>query len=279
MKLSDKIKSRLTNSKIAFIGAGKMAEALIKGMFNAQVIAPDQVILSDVQRERLLYLKEKYQVDLVETNAEAVKRSQIVFLSVKPQQIDGVLQEIAPSVCDDHLIISVAAGITAQRICQQLNRKAAVIKVMPNTPALVGAGISVVSRGEFSTPEDESLALALFAAVGEVVSLPENLQNEAMALSGCGPAYFYLFIKALVEAGAEAGLSQEVALKLALETMVGAGEMLKKTGKEPQELIDMVTSPGGTTLTALAVFEEAGFQQVVLNAVRAAIKRAYELGS
>jgi pyrroline-5-carboxylate reductase len=143
---------------------------------------------------------------------------------------------------------------------------------------LVGKGISVISRGEFAQAEDEALATALFSAIGEVVNLPESLQNEAMALSGCGPAYFYLFVKILTEAGIDNGLSREVALKLAVETLVGAGEMLKKTGQEPQALIDMVTSPGGTTLAALEAFEEAGLNESVFKAVEAAVKRAYELG-
>lgn len=273
------IKSKLSSSKVAFIGAGQMGEALMKGMLSAGVIQNEQVILSDIRQERLLELREKYRVDTAKDNVEAVERAQLLFFSIKPQQFNEVLPQIAFVVRDDHLVISIAAGITTKKICALFDRKARVIRVMPNTPALVGAGISVISRGEFATAEDEAIATTLFSAIGGVVNLPETLQNEAMAVSGCGPAYFYLFVKALAEAGVKHGLSRETALKLAIETLVGAGEMLSKTGKEPQELIDMVTSPGGTTLAALTVLEEVGFEKDIIKAVEAAIKRAYELGS
>lgn len=278
MSVSDDIKSRLAKTKVAFIGAGRMGEALMKGMLAGGIFQPKQVVLSDVQKERLTELAKKYQVNTTDGNPEAIEQAQVIFLAVKPQQLDDVLREISPRINDDHLLISIVAGVTTRRICEILGRQARVVRVMPNTPALVGAGISVISRGEFAIAGDEALVKTLFSAIGEVVNLPEDLQNVSMALSGCGPAYFYLFIKTLAEAGVQNGLSQEIALKLAVETMVGAGEMLKRTGQNPQALIDMVASPGGTTLAALSAFEETGFRASIFKAVKAAVKRAYELG-
>ncbi|MDI6892116.1 MAG: pyrroline-5-carboxylate reductase [Actinomycetota bacterium] len=265
-------------TRLALIGAGQMGEALLKGILQSGALKPDGVVVSDVRKERLAQIKADYGVNIASDNVAAVKGADAILLAVKPQQLDEVLNEIADHLGESQVLISIAAGVSTKHIYDGVKKSLPVIRVMPNSPALVGASISVVSPGKHATREATELAAGIFSSVGEVVQLDEKFQNATTALSGSGPAYFYLFVEALIEAGIKAGLARDVATKLVVETMIGAGTMLKKTGKHPALLKDMVTSPGGTTIAALEVFEEAGFRAGVFRAIEAAMKRAKELG-
>jgi len=254
-----------------------MGEALFKGFLDAGILEPDQIILSDVNMERLESLKAKYSLDITTNSPEAVKNSDVVLLAIKPQQIEQVLNDLEGVITKDKLVISIAAGVTTSKIHDLIGEEVPVMRVMPNTPALVGKGMSVISRGKFATDESVEITRRLFASVGAVVEVPENIQNQATAVSGSGPAYFFLMAEALIDAGVKAGLEKSVASELVIQTIAGAAALLQNTGKSPGELREMVTSPGGTTAAALQVFSEREFRYIVQEAVNAAIKRAEEL--
>ncbi len=268
----------ISEKRVAIIGAGQMGEALLRGFLKSGILSPGQIILSDIRKDRLSELKAKYQVEVAKDNIDALEKSDVVILAVKPQQIDGVLAEISWVIKEKQILISIAAGISTKHIYDKLDKKIPLVRVMPNSPALVGAGISVISPGRYATRESIDLVSRLFSGVGETVQLDERYQNEATAISGSGPAYFYLFVEALIDAGVRSGLAPEIATKLVVETLIGAGAMLKQTGKHPALLREMVASPGGTTIAALEAFEEGGLRAATFKAIEAAIKRAQELG-
>ncbi|MDI6716639.1 MAG: pyrroline-5-carboxylate reductase [Actinomycetota bacterium] len=267
----------MIEKRLSIIGSGQMGEALLKGFIKSGVIEASQVLLSDIDEKRLEVLKSKYGVETTADNNKAVKSSDIILLSVKPQHIEQVLTNARGEFSEDKLVISIAAGVTTEKIHQLIGKDLAIIRVMPNTPALVGKAMSVISRGKFASANSVEVALQLFSSVGEVVELGENQQNVATAISGSGPAYFFLMIEALVEAGVKAGLGKEIASRLAIQTMAGSAALLQETGRSPDDLREMVTSPGGTTAAALQVFSNREFRFIVQEAVEAAIKRAGEL--
>ncbi len=265
--------------KIGFIGAGNMAGALIKGLLDAKLYRPQDILVSDAVPAQLKKVQKAYQVEGVRDNRALVRAVPTVVLAVKPQVLDEVLAEIRPEVREDKLFISIAAGVPLARLEGGLGGNARVVRVMPNTPALVGKGMAVIARGKKATPQDERLTLALFRGVGEALAVrDEALLDPVTGLSGSGPAYVYLFAEALIAAGIQEGLPVKVATQLALQTLEGAVAMLKETGKSPKALRDMVTSPGGTTLAGLAQLEERRFHETVVAAVHAATCRSKELG-
>lgn len=265
--------------KIGFLGAGNMAGALIKGLLSAQLFDPQDLFVSDTLPAQLRKIKRAYNVDGVKENSEVVRESQTIVLAVKPQILPQVLEEIRPEVTRHKLFISIAAGVPLRRLEAGLGGAARVVRVMPNTPALLGKGIAVVVRGSKAKPQDENLTLALFRGVGEALAVKdEALMDPVTGLSGSGPAYVYLFAEALIAGGIQEGLSPKVATQLALQTLEGAIAMLKETGKSPKELRNMVTSPGGTTLAGLSRLEEGQFTATVSAAVSAATQRSKELG-
>ncbi|GFP27709.1 MAG: Pyrroline-5-carboxylate reductase [Actinobacteria bacterium] len=264
--------------KTCFMGSGKMGEALLKGTLAAHFLHPKQVVMCDILPHRLVEIADRYGVSTSQDARTSARDSQVVILSVKPQDIRAVLKTIREVVEEDHLLISIAAGVSTTFVEEELGKKARVVRVMPNTPAMSLAGISVVSPGRYAHPEDAEYVLAFMSSVGETMLLPEENQNAAMAIHGCGPAYFSLFIESLVDAGISMGLSKEVSSKLAVETMFGSARMLKETGMEASELRRMVTSPAGTTVEALKVLEENRFRYAVIKAVERAALRAREIG-
>jgi pyrroline-5-carboxylate reductase len=265
--------------KVGFIGAGNMAGALIKGLLSAKLYRPQDIVVSDVLPTQLRKIKSTYKVEGINDNRTVVRAAQTVILAVKPQIIDQVLTDIQPEVTKDKVFISIAAGVPLRRLESGLGGSARVVRVMPNTPALLGKGIAVVVRGHKARPQDEKLTLTLFRGVGEALAVKdEALMDPVTGLSGSGPAYVYLFAEALIEGGIQEGLSSTVATRLALQTIEGAVAMLKETGKSPKELRDMVTSPGGTTLAGLSFMAEGKFVDTVTGAVRAATRRSKELG-
>lgn len=263
--------------KVSLIGAGTMGEALTRGFLEKKVLQAKDCILSDVRAERLDHLKKLYKVQTASSNREAVEQADLMIVAVKPQILDAVLEELQDFPFNHRVIVSIVAGVSTHRYYEVWGREIKIVRVMPNTPALVGWGVAAISPGLNVSQDELEKVVKLFEAVGEVVVLEEKYQDEAMALNGCGPAYFYLFAESLIQAGIRSGLNRETATKLVVGTMLGAAFMLKETGKHPALLIDMVTSPGGTTISALEAFERKGLRATVFEAVEAAIRRAREL--
>ena len=266
------------DKKIAFLGGGNMAEALIKGMLSADVSTADQMIVSDVSSSRLTYLKGRYRLSITARNSDAVRDADVVLLCVKPQMIDEVLAEIAPLAHASKLVISIAAGVPIARIEHALPGKPRVIRVMPNTPALVLSGASGIAPGRTVTDADRALAEEIFGAVGRVVFVEEKLMDAVTGLSGSGPAYVFTFIEALADAGVKVGIPRAVAMELAVQTVLGSARMVLETKEHPASLRDKVTSPGGTTIAGLHELEKGKFRAVLMSAVEAATRRSRELG-
>lgn len=266
----------LTQS-IAFIGGGNMATALIHGLLHTGTAHAAQVLVSDVREEGLAQLRERYAVSTTHDNREACRRD-VVVLSVKPQIFATLLPEIAAHAGAGTLVISIAAGVPLAAIDACLPR-ARVIRAMPNTPALVSAGATALATGARATAEDLALATTLFASVGRVVEVPDSQMDAVTALSGSGPAYVFLLAEALASAGAELGLTPEVARELAAQTLFGAGKLLTESAEPAQELRRKVTSPGGTTAAGIAALESHQFVQAVGACLRAAAARGKELGA
>lgn len=271
---------RVPNSTltIGFLGAGKMATALAKGFLNGGLLTPDQLIASDVYEGARTHFTHDTGARATAANLEVVAASDVLFLAVKPDQVTGVLAEIRPGFQPRHLLISIAAGIPLARLEAALPEGARVIRVMPNTPALVGASASGFAPGKAATPADAQLAQRLFGAVGLAFQLKEALLDAVTGLSGSGPAYAFLMIEALSDGGVAAGLPRDAATRLAAQTLLGAARMVLETGQHPGALKDMVTSPGGTTIEGLHELEKGGVRAALINAVRAAADKSRKLG-
>lgn len=268
----------LKSKKIGVIGGGKMGSALITGILSKGLVPAGNVTVSDVAKERREDLKKTCGVNANDDNKKTVKGADIVILAVKPQIMAEVLQEAAGFVDTKKLIISIAAGISTQYIEGYLTKGARVIRVMPNTPAMIGEGATALTGGANATEEDMALALHIFEAVGIAVAVKEDLMDAITGLSGSGPAYGFVIIDAFASAGVNMGLSRDVALKLAAQTILGAAKLCLRGDKHPAELRDMVTSPGGTTIAGLKAMEEGKLAATLMAAVEAATLRAKELG-
>jgi len=268
----------LKGKKISFIGGGKMGSALIKGILSRKLIAAGNVIVSDIVAKQIEDLKKTYGVCAIRDNKKAVRDADIIILAVKPQNMAGVLQEISDVLDKNKLVISIAAGISTQYIEGYLKKGSRVVRVMPNTPALIGEGATAIARGSHATDDDFVKATYIFEAVGISVAVKEDLMDAVTGLSGSGPAYGFVVIDALSDAGVNMGLSRDIALKLAAQTLLGAAKLCLKGDKHPAELRDMVTSPGGTTIAGLKALEEGRLRATLMAAVEAATMRAKELG-
>ena len=268
----------LKNQKIAIIGAGNIAEALVSGLLQGQVVQPSQIFATDVVGERLSHFETRYGVRVGSNNAEAVKEATIVILCVKPQVLDEVLAELKFSGRTQPLVISVAAGITIARIQAGLKWKASIIRVMPNTPSIVLEGATAIAGGPGVSDRHLKLSKSIFEAVGRVVVVEESHIDTVTGLSGGGPAYVYVFIEALADGGVKMGLSRSVARVLAAQTVLGAAKMVMDSGEHPGTLKDRVASPGGTTIAGLHSLEEGKLRGTVINAVQSATQRSRELG-
>lgn len=265
--------------KIGFIGAGNMAGALAKGLVATKRVRARDLWASDAEPRQLTRFKRAYGVGRAADSATLVAESEIVVLAVKPQIMDAVLGEIRPHVTRRQLFVSIAAGIPTARLEAGLGGRARVVRAMPNTPALVGTSMTVIVRGAYATGADERRAAELFGGVGEVVRVKdEALMDAVTGLSGSGPAYVYRFAEGLIAGAVAEGLDAAVARRLTYQTLRGAAVMLQETGKSPEELRVMVSSPGGTTLAGLAVLDERGFVEAAAGAVTAATRRSRELG-
>ncbi len=268
----------LESKRIAFIGAGSMAEALIRGLLKAGVTVPTSIVATGRRQERLEELKQNYEVEVTLDNASAVSAADIVVLSVKPQILDRILLEISSSVSEKCLVISIAAGVTISDIAAELPLQARVWRAMPNLPAVVDAGATAIAVGEDATEEDCQQVRAIFEAVGEVTQVDEILLDAVTGLSGSGPAYVFMIIEALSDAGVKVGLSRRQAQLLAAQTVLGSAKLLIETSEHPGVLKDRVTSPGGTAIAGLHTLEEGGLRTTLINAVVAATQRCKDLG-
>lgn len=265
-------------NRVGFIGAGRMATALAQGLISAGFTTYESIIAADVipaSRERFTNATK---VRTTNSNVEVLESADIVFLAVKPQQMRDVLADIKPAIDSRHLIISIAAGVSLQTLVAGLDPGCRLVRVMPNTPCLVGASASGFALGGAATPEDGALVERILATVGIAVAVPEKLLDAVTGLSGSGPAYVYQIIEALSDGGVQVGLPRDIATKLAAQTVMGAARMVLETGEHPGVLKDAVTSPGGTTIAGLHALERGGVRASLMNAVEAATNRAHELG-
>lgn len=263
---------------LVVIGGGRMGEAIVAGLLASGSLGADRIAVVEPSEERRAVFAE-LGVSTVSDGHEVISGAEVVLFAVKPQVIDVVVAHLADDVIAGTLVVSIAAGITTGRLEALLPEQTAVVRVMPNTPAMVGAGMAVVSAGTCATVEQTERVRTLFEAVGRALVVPEDVQDAATAISGSGPAYVALIADALADAGAAQGLTREVALALAVQTLRGTADLLDSSGMEPQALIDAVSSPGGTTVAALGVFDARGLRALVSDAVDAAVRRAKELGS
>lgn len=265
--------------KICFIGGGNMAEALIRGLIASGAAKAADITATDQRQERLEELRRTFEIEVTRDNLAAVKQADVVVLAVKPQVMGRALAQIAPGIDASKLIVSVAAGVPIAAIEHKLGRGVRIVRAMPNTPALVGAGATAIACSEHATPEDEALAKALFDAVGLTVVVEESLLDAVTGLSGSGPAYLFLIIEALSDAGVKVGLPRYTAQQLAAQTVLGSAKLQIETGVHPGQLKDQVTSPGGTAIAGLHTLEAGGLRTTLINAVESATQRAKQLGA
>ncbi|MDX2165605.1 MAG: pyrroline-5-carboxylate reductase [Deltaproteobacteria bacterium] len=261
------------------MGGGNMATAMVKGFVAAGLCAPDAIIASDVDAAKRRMLARRLRIRATGDNAEVLRAARVLILAVKPQILPAVLEELRPLVTPRHMVVSIAAGWPTARLEAGLGGGTRVVRVMPNTPALLGKGMAVAVRGRYATAADERLVLKLLRTVGLARAVgDETLIDAVTGLSGSGPAYVYRFAEALIAGGVAVGLTPEAARELALQTLAGAVAMLQETGETPEALRAAVTSPGGTTFAGLGVLEQRGFYDAVVAAIAAATARAGELG-
>ena len=263
---------------VGFVGAGNMGEALIKGLLAANLVPAEAIHATDVRLERLKELNRQYGIQVSSDNAELMRHADIVILAVKPQIMDAVLTEIAPAVTRRKLLISIAAGVSTATIRAVLHKDARLIRVMPNTPALVLQGVTAVAKAEGLEADDLETASEIFSAVGRVVVLGEELMDAVTGLSGSGPAYIAVVIESLADGGVRMGLDRITAMTLATQTVLGTATLLRETGLHPGAVKDMVCSPGGTSIAGIAALEEGGIRTTFIKAVERATQRSRELG-
>jgi pyrroline-5-carboxylate reductase len=264
--------------RLGFLGSGNMAEALMRGIISKDLWPKDKIIASDISEQRLSVVREQLGIETTADNRQVVMRSDMIIVSTKPAQVPGLLSEIAGAVTVDKLIVSIAAAVTLAAIQSALRKDIPVIRVMPNTPALVLAGMSCLSAGAHAGEQHIAAAMKVFSGVGEALVVDEGHLDAVTGLSGSGPAYLFVVIEALSDAGVRAGLPRKVAEKLSAQTVLGAARMVLETGRHPGELKDMVASPAGTTIEGLAVLEKNGVRGAFIEAVDAAHRRAKEMG-
>jgi pyrroline-5-carboxylate reductase len=268
----------IKGQKVGFVGAGNMGEALIKGLLAANLVPAEAIYVADVRLERLRDLDRQYGVQVAPDNKAVVQHADIVVLAVKPQIMVAVLKDIAPAITRKKLLISIAAGVSTATIRAALGKDARIIRVMPNTPALVLQGAAAIARGRGLERDDLATAQEIFGAVGRVVVLDEELMDAVTGLSGSGPAYVAIVIESLADGGVKMGLDRATAMTLATQTVLGAAQLLLETGMHPGALKDMVSSPGGTTIAGISALEEGGIRTTFIRAVERATQRSRELG-
>lgn len=261
---------------IAVLGAGKIGEALLSGLLSGGRL-PEQLMFTERYAERAASLTKQYGVRAVDVPT-AVREAEVLVVAVKPQDIDPVLDELAPVITPRNLVVSLCAGLPTSLYARKLPENVPVVRVMPNTPMLVGQAMSVISAGQHASPQHLVLVEEILGTVGEVIRVPESQQDAVTALSGSGPAYFFFLVEAMIDAGILLGIPRNVAEKLIIQSAVGAAAMLAQTGEHPVTLREAVTSPAGTTIMAIRELERHGVRAALLAAIEAARDRSEELG-
>jgi len=273
-----KIPGGVMRKPLGIIGGGNMGEALMAGVIQSGLLSPEEIRFFEPRVERRDFLREKYQTLATKSNLDLVTHSPITILAVKPQSVPEVLPEIGPALKKDQLLISICAGVPLDYLQSYCPHPLRMIRAMPNTPALIQRGATALAPSAHAQAEDISTAEAIFQAVGITVIVKESLMDAVTGLSGSGPAYVFAVIEALASGGVKEGLSQEAALALTTQTVLGAAHLIQSTGKHPATLRDQVCTPGGTTISGLYAMEEGGFRLALMNAVIAATLRSRELG-
>jgi len=265
------------DKKIGFIGCGNMAQAMIGGIVKSKLVLPSQIMASAITEKNLNFAKENYRIIVSNNNIDTVRFSDIIFLAVKPNIYEAVIDEIKGTLKKDSIIITIAAGISMRYIENAFGYKLKVVRTMPNTPALVGEGMSALCANELVSKEDLQLVVKIFESFGKAEIIDEKLMDAVPAISGSSPAYVYMFIEALADGGVLDGIPRDKAYKFAAQAVLGAAKMVLETGMHPGALKDNVCSPGGSTIKAVATLEEKGFRSSVLSAMKSCTKKAKEM--
>ncbi len=266
--------------EIGIIGGGQMAEALIRGFLEKNLFTPENILVSEPIDQRRTYLEKNYKINTTSSNLDVIKQRKIIILAVKPQVMKKVLEEIKDFIeVKKHLILTIAAGLPINFYEKILPSKIKLIRIMPNTCAIVHQAISAISKNPFATEEDLKITQEIFSAIGETIIVDEDLMDGVTALSGSGPAYVALFIEAFIDAGVRMGLPREIAKKLTLKTFSGTIKLIEETKKNPYEIKSMVTSPAGTTITAIQEFYERGLPGIIISGIYKAYLRSKELST
>lgn len=263
--------------KLGFIGCGNMASAIIGGLLDQRICTKEEIVgsnLSEIGRNRI---RDMYGIEVTEDNREVVRKAEIIFLAVKPQYYETVLKEIRGETKKSQIFISIAPGKSLKWMAEFLGEEAKIVRTMPNTPALVGEGMTAVCANTMVTEEEMEEVLKILRATGKVEIVPERLMDVVVGVSGSSPAYVFLFIEALADAAVAEGMSRAQAYTFAAQAVLGSAKLVLETGKHPGELKDMVCSPAGTTIQAVRVLEEKGFRSAVFEAVEACILKAREV--
>ncbi|MEJ2098865.1 MAG: pyrroline-5-carboxylate reductase [Desulfobacterales bacterium] len=277
--VGSELKAMLMNKKICILGTGNMGQALVSGLVGSGSSKPENIICTDVREVKLKAIEKQYGVQTTTNNLEAVSQADIIIYAVKPQIMAAVLNETAEKLDMSKLIISIAAGVPVEAIESCLNKELRLIRVMPNIAAAVKEAATAIAAGKHVSKEDVQLAMAIFDSIGRSIFIPENYLMDAITgLSGSGPAYIFLIVEAMADAGVKVGLSRQEALFLSAQTVLGAAKMLIETQEHPGQLRDKVTSPGGTAIAGLATLEEGGLRTTLIHAVEVATNRSRELG-
>jgi len=264
--------------KIGFVGGGNMGEAMIRGLTAASILTPAQIHVFDVDTSRIQYLARTYGIQPSPDMGHLAGSKQLIVLAVKPQMMKSVLSDLRSHLSHHPLVISIAAGIPIADLIDGLVPGTRIIRVMPNTPALVLEGASAMARGPGVSDDDMAQALSLFRAVGKAIEVEESLMDAVTGLSGSGPGYLLLVLESLIDAGVLMGIPRQTARELVLQTALGTARLLQDSGKHPAELKDLITSPGGTTIKGLQILEDRGVRGALFNAVEAATLRSMQLG-
>jgi pyrroline-5-carboxylate reductase len=273
------IPAQLPHIRVAVLGAGKMGGILLQAFLKQNLFAPEQMHATVGHAERALALSTQWGMDVSTNNLEAASQADLILLGVKPFQIMDLIEEIRPALTPEKTLISIAAGIKTRSIEEATGIEIAVIRAMPNTPSRLGAGAAALCRGRFVSKEKLELAERIFETVGRVVTVEEKHMDAVTGLSGSGPAYIYIIIEALAEAGVKVGLPRDIATELAAQTTYGAAKMVLETGYHPAMLKDAVTTPAGTTIDGIMALEEGGLRVTLIKAVMRATERSKQLAT
>jgi pyrroline-5-carboxylate reductase len=273
------IPAQLPGVRVAVLGAGKMGGILLQAFLKENLFTPELIHATVAHPERALALSTQWGIDVGTDNLKAVEQADLILIGLKPYQVPGLLAEIKPALTPGKTIVSFAASVKTGDIEEGAGLKLAVVRAMPNTPAALGAGVTALCRGRFVAPDKMELAQRVFETVGRVVVVDEKLMDAVTGLSGCGPAYIYIVIEALAEAGVKVGLPRDVATQLAAQTVYGSAKMVLETGYHPALLKDAVCTPGGCTVEGVLEIEKGGLRVTLLNAVVRATERAHELAA